>query len=174
VLNFAKLESGQIEYRLAPVALESVLRDTESMILPQIAAKNITYTNVGCDPSVVVQADADKLRQILLNLLTNAVKFTHEGGRITISCGQVPQLDDVAARRTFVRVTDTGIGIAQSKLETIFEPFVQVESRASERNDGVGLGLAISRGLARDMGGNLSAESIPDVGTTMTLVLPSV
>ena len=173
VLNFAKVESGQIEYKLAPVSLESVLRDTESMILPQLNAKNITYTSVGCESNVMVLADADKLRQIMLNLLTNAVKFTPDGGRVTITCGQVPQLDDVAARKTFVRVTDTGIGIEEAKLNSIFEPFVQIELRPGEKNDGVGLGLAISRALARDMGGNLTAESVRDVGTTMTLVLPS-
>ncbi len=173
VLNFAKVESGQIEYRLAPVALDSLLRDTESMILPQLAAKNIMYTNRGCEANVIVQADADKLRQIMLNLLTNAVKFTDNGGRITVSCGEIPALDDVSAGRTFVRVSDTGVGIEPAKLETIFEPFVQIDSRLEARNDGVGLGLAISRGLARDMGGNLSAESTPGAGTTMTLVLPS-
>ncbi|MEO7823146.1 MAG: GAF domain-containing sensor histidine kinase [Gemmatimonadaceae bacterium] len=173
VLNFAKVESGQIEYRLAPVALDSLLRDTESMIVPQMTAKNLIYSNLGCGANDKVQADADKLRQIMLNLLTNAVKFTDHGGRITVSCGEIPGLDDVSTRQTFVRVTDTGVGIEPEKLETIFEPFVQVDSRHETRNEGVGLGLAISRALARDMGGNLSAESTPGIGTTMTLVLPS-
>lgn len=171
VLNFAKIESGQIEYVLAPIALESLLRDTESMILPQLNAKKLEYSNVGGRDDIIVQADADKLRQILLNLLTNAVKFTDAGGRITVSCGDVAALDESSGRTAFVRVADSGIGIDATKLERIFEPFVQIDSHRA-RNDGVGLGLAISRSLARDMGGNLSAASTVGKGTTMTLILP--
>jgi len=172
VLNFAKVESGRIEYRIAPVALERLLRDTESMILPQMTARKLTYTNPGGAPDIEVQADADKVRQILLNLLTNAIKFTDAGGRISISCGEADVTADTAVARIFVRVTDSGIGIDPARLDTIFEPFVQLPSRSETTNDGVGLGLAISRGLARDMGGDLFAESIPGSGTTMTLVLP--
>ncbi len=171
VLNFAKVESGQLDYRLAPVALDSLLRDTEGMIVPQMAAKSLTYTHLRCGGDIKAQADAEKVRQILLNLLTNAVKFTDAGGEITVSCGEAGVPGDVA-KRVFLRVADNGIGMQPEKLDTIFEPFVQIDSRSAARNDGVGLGLSISRGLARDMGGDLSAESTPGAGTTMTLVLP--
>ena len=172
VLNFAKVEAGQIEYVLAPVAVEPLLRDTETMILPQMRAKNIEYSYAGAGGELSVNADADKVRQILLNLLTNAVKFTDAGGRITVSSGEVEALEESPARGIFVSVSDTGIGIEPSKLDKIFEPFVQIDSSHRMRNDGVGLGLAISRSLARAMRGNLSAASVPGAGTTMRLVLP--
>ncbi len=172
VLNFAKVESGQTEYRLAPVALDALLLDTETMIVPQMQAKGLMYTNLSCGGTLKVQADPQKLSQILLNLLTNALKFTAPGGLISVSCGKLEAADDEPAGRIFVRVADSGIGIEAAKLEQIFEPFVQIDSHSATKNDGVGLGLAISRALARDMGGNLSAESTPGAGTTMTLVLP--
>jgi signal transduction histidine kinase len=114
-----------------------------------------------------VHADPEKLRQILLNLLSNAVKFTDPGGRVTLACET-----DEAAGVVRVRVTDTGRGIAPDQLERIFEPFVQVDRhRTHESQQGVGLGLAISRDLARAMGGDLSAESTPGDGSTFTLTL---
>ncbi|MDQ3674427.1 MAG: ATP-binding protein, partial [Gemmatimonadota bacterium] len=173
VLNFAKVEAGQIEYTLSPVPLEALLRDTETMITPQMTAKSLRYKSLGRGDDIKVLADPEKMRQILLNLLTNAVKFTDVGGMITVTCGsEVEPPDDARAPRVFVRVTDSGIGIESGKLDSIFEPFVQIDSRLGARNDGVGLGLAISRSLARDMGGNLTAASTPGAGTTMTLVMP--
>ena len=115
---------------------------------------------------IVVRADADKLEQILLNLLSNAVKFTDAGGRIAVDCepcdGQVR-----------LRVADTGIGIPPDRLETIFEPFVQLDQRLTRTTEGTGLGLAISRDLARGMGGDLTAVSEPGVGSAFTFTLPS-
>ena len=172
VLNFARVEAGQIEYNLVPVDLDALLRDAESMVIPQMTAKGLTYSNPGCDPGLKAQADPEKVRQILLNLLTNALKFTDAGGRITLSSGEVEAADTGRARAIFVKIADTGIGIEPAKLESVFEPFVQIDSESARRNDGVGLGLAISRSLARDMRGDLTAESSIGVGTTMTLLLP--
>ena len=105
------------------------------------------------------------MQQIVLNLLTNAVKFTPAGGRI--------ELDGVAAdREVHIRVRDTGRGIVADQLSHVFEPFVQVDSQLTRTQEGVGLGLAISRDLARGMGGDLTAESTPDVGSEFTLTLP--
>jgi signal transduction histidine kinase len=118
---------------------------------------------------VKVVADPDRLQQILLNLLTNAVKFTPAGGRITISC-------TTDGENTEISVADTGRGIPADQLEKIFEPFVQVTGTAaalSGRQKGFGLGLAISRGLARRMNGDLTVESEVGVGSTFTLRLPS-
>jgi signal transduction histidine kinase len=106
------------------------------------------------------------VKQIVLNLLTNSIKFTQPGGEICVSCGPA------GPAGCFIRVEDTGLGIELSKLESIFEPFVQVEATRGRGNDGVGLGLAISRAFARNMGGSLVAESTLGVGTTMTLTLP--
>jgi signal transduction histidine kinase len=114
-----------------------------------------------------VRADAEKLRQVLVNLLSNAVKFTARGGHITIAC----TVDD--ARHVRLAVHDTGIGIAADQLARIFEPFVQVRADLTRTAEGVGLGLAISRDLARGMDGDLTAESTLGVGSTFTLTLPS-
>ena len=130
-------------------------------------AKRLTLEIGVCDGGVEVFADGEKLRQILLNLLTNALKFTPAGGRVSVSCE--PGEAEVA-----IRVRDTGRGIAPAHLEQVFEPFVQVDRHVTSANDqGVGLGLAISRELARGMGGTLSAESEPGVGSTFSLTLPA-
>lgn len=171
VLNFAKIESGQLEYRLAPVRLDALLSEAESMILPQLRSKELAYVNLGCDGTLMAVGDPDKLRQILLNLLNNAVKFTAPGGRISMRCEAVPGAAAAGRGRIVVRVSDTGVGIEPAKLHTIFEPFVQIDRRTTS-NEGVGLGLAISRALARDMAGDLLAESAPGAGTTMILILP--
>ena len=172
VLNFAKVESGRLEYDLAPVQLDALLRDAESMVLPLLRAKELAYTNLGCKEDLTAVGDADKLRQILLNLLSNAVKFTPPGGRISMGCEEVGGGSAAAdGARIVVRVVDSGIGIEPTKLGAIFEPFVQVDHRPATGNGGVGLGLAISRALARDMEGDLFAESTPGAGTTMNLVL---
>lgn len=120
---------------------------------------------VDCDQACWVAADAEKARQILLNLLSNAMKFTPRGGQVTIRC---------ASRSEFAEITvaDSGIGIPTEKLESIFEPFVQVDTRLTRTQDGVGLGLAISRDLARGMGGDLVVASRLGEGATFTLRLP--
>jgi signal transduction histidine kinase len=165
VLNYSRLEAGALYYDVQDVALDEVLATCEALIAPQLSARRLTMAFDGCDPALKVRADADKLKQIVLNLLSNAVKFTEPGGRITLAC--MPRQDTVA-----ITVGDTGRGIAANQLERIFEPFVQVDSRLVRTQEGVGLGLAISRDLARGMGGDLAAESTPGVGSTFTLLLP--
>jgi signal transduction histidine kinase len=122
---------------------------------------------VVCDGSIVARADEEKVTQVVVNLLSNAIKFTAIGGRVDIGCNT---LGDAV----HISVADTGVGIAADKLETIFEPFVQVRGGLAGRDTGVGLGLAISRDLARGMGGDLLAQSEPGAGSTFTLVLPRV
>ena len=112
-----------------------------------------------------VLADKGRLQQVLVNLLANAVKFTPQGGTITVSTA-------TGAEAVRVSVADTGIGIPADRLESIFEPFVQLGRNLSSRHEGTGLGLAISRDLARAMGGDLSAESAAGGGSTFTLTLP--
>jgi signal transduction histidine kinase len=112
-----------------------------------------------------VYADAEKLEQIILNLLTNAIKFTAAGGSITVQC----RADETHAH---VAITDTGCGIEANDLERIFDPFVQVDARLTRAQRGVGLGLAISRDLARGMGGDVVVESTPHMGSTFSLSIP--
>jgi hypothetical protein len=123
--------------------------------------------------------DEDRVRQIVLNLLANAVKFTGRGGEVTVTCDTVPETPPGAVRLhgrgpwAAVRVTDTGIGIAPEEQGRIFEPFHQVDGGHTRAHGGTGLGLAISRRLARLMGGDLAVESSPGVGSAFTLWLPA-
>ena len=165
VLSYTRVEAGAVRYDIAPVPLAEVVAVCESVTAPQRQARRLNYACEGCGPDVRVLADRDRTRQILLNLLTNAIKFTEEGGRITVTCTEE---GDVVR----IGVADTGMGIDADQLDRIFEPFVQVDARHTRRHEGVGLGLAISRDLARGMGGELSAVSVPGAGSTFTLTLP--
>jgi PAS domain S-box-containing protein len=167
VLNYVRIEGGRLEYALSDIVVDDLLASLEALVGPQLRAKGLAYTYVPCDPRLVASGDRDKVNQILLNLLTNAVKFTPPGGRLRVTC-------DAEDEAVIVRVADTGRGIASDHLTTIFEPFVQVDNRLTRTADGVGLGLAISRDLARGMGGELSVASEPGIGSMFTLTLPRV
>ena len=165
VLNYAKLETGNVTYDIGDVVVREALVAAESLVAPQARAKGLTLTTTECAPEIVVRADAEKLRQVLVNLLSNAVKFTDSGGRIEMSCS-------TGGDSVRIHVRDTGIGIPADKLHVIFDPFVQVRADLARRHEGTGLGLAISRDLARGMGGELSVESELRSGSTFTLELP--
>jgi signal transduction histidine kinase len=167
VLNYAKLESGSVRYAVADVAVHEALADAAALLIPQARAKRLTLDIGECPPDLAVRADPEKLRQVLVNLLGNAVKFTdHRGAEVAVTC-------DANARTVAIQVRDTSIGIPADKLGAIFEPFVQVRADLTGTAEGTGLGLAISRDLARGMGGDLTAESTPGVGSTFTLTLPA-
>ena len=172
VLNFSKVEAGQISYTIETVAVGPLVRDTEAMIKPQMIASGLRYHSDGGDDVLAVRADPEKLRQIVLNLLTNSLKFTESGGEITVEWGETGPTERSFEPMVYLRVRDTGAGIEHSKLQSIFEPFVQVDEGLRRTNDGVGLGLAISRLLAREMSGELVAESELGRGSTFTLTLP--
>lgn len=165
VLNYARLETGTVRYDLTAVGLSHVVEEAEALVRPQARAKGITLRMPDVAPDVTARADAEKLRQVLVNLLSNAVKFTDRGGEIEIA---VEERESVVS----LKVRDTGIGIAADKLESIFEPFVQVRADLTRTAEGTGLGLAISFDLARGMGGDLTVESTPGLGSTFTLTLP--
>jgi signal transduction histidine kinase len=167
ILNLARVEAGQVEYRLADASLAELVAGIGPMIEPQLAAKELAYA-VRIAPDCAVRADREKVQQILVNLLANAMKFTPARGRITVD---VATRDD-PPEAVCLRVRDTGIGIPQEKLGVIFYPFVQVDASRTRTTEGIGLGLAISRDLARGMGGELSVESELGVGSTFTLRLP--
>jgi PAS domain S-box-containing protein len=165
VLNFAKVDAGQTEYHITAVPVDEALHDTESMIAPQILAKGLHYSYKGVGKTVAVLADPEKMQQIVLNLLTNAVKFTDAGGSITLT-------SELSGKCVDIRVADTGPGISGEKLKKIFDPFVQAERRLNQPVSGVGLGLAISQDLARAMDGQVTVESAVGEGSTFTLTLP--
>jgi len=165
VLNYAKLEAGHIEFDTTSIAVHEFLDDIEALVTPQLQGKGLTYEYAQCEDSLRVNADAEKMRQIVLNLLSNAIKFTPTGGKISIEC----ETDENALR---IRVRDSGVGIPEDKIGAIFEPFIQLDRKLTSAHEGTGLGLAISRDLARAMGGDLRAESKLGQGSTFTLELP--
>jgi len=167
VLTFAKIDAGRIRLEPEDVRVSAALASMSDLIAPQMEQKEIDYHLEACDESLAVYADVEKLQQIVLNLLSNAVKFTPAGGRITIAAG--PR---VLGNEVEIRVRDTGIGIPREKIETIFEPFVQLDRGLTRRSEGTGLGLAISRDLARAMHGDLVVQSEEGKGAEFVLTLP--
>ncbi|MDQ6829349.1 MAG: ATP-binding protein [Gemmatimonadota bacterium] len=169
LLNLSRAEAGHVEYAIEDVSLASALADVESMVAPLVKAGSLRceLTESATQP-LTVRADREKLTQILINLLTNAIKFTPANGRITVEVGACPS----EPTSVCIHVRDTGIGIPVGKLESIFEPFVQLTTPPVGERDGVGLGLAISRSLARGMGGDLTAWSTPGNGAALTLTIP--
>jgi signal transduction histidine kinase len=165
ILDFAKLEAGPIELSMAEIPIEETLLGAEALVFPQFAKKKVTYTHRSGDPSLTVFADRDKVQQILVNLLANAMKFTPAGGSVELDW----RVEDDSL---LVRVRDTGPGIPPEKIEQIFEPFVQLHAPGSLPAGGTGLGLPISRDLARAMGGDISATSTFGVGSVFTVALP--
>ena len=167
VLTYARVETGQLRYDLAKVDTLELVTTTEALVAPQVLARGLRLDLSGCQQGMLVEVDRDKTQQILVNLVANAIKFTPPGGTITLACHR----DGESVRLT---VSDTGIGIPDDKLTTIFEPFVQVDTRLTRTHEGVGLGLAISRDLARAMGGDLTVESRLGEGSCFTLTLRRV
>jgi signal transduction histidine kinase len=165
VLNFAKIGSGRIDLRIAAVDVGHMVGSVLEMVAPQSTFKQLNVAPFAGAPGLAVLADADKMRQILLNLLANALKFTPAGGTISIAAQSTGELVSIS-------VADTGIGVAADQLERIFEPFVQSKKALKPSDQGVGLGLAISRQLARAMHGDLTVRSAPGQGSTFTLTLP--
>jgi signal transduction histidine kinase len=165
ILNFARVEAGRLEYARDPVPLKPLLGELETLVAPQLAARGLRYA-CDCDTALVALGDRDRVRQILLNLLSNAVKFTDAGGAVEVSAAE--DGDAVA-----IHVRDTGRGIAPERLEEIFDPFMQIDRhRTQAAQQGVGLGLSISRELARGMGAELTARSVLGEGSCFTLALP--
>jgi signal transduction histidine kinase len=165
LLNFARVGSGSVSYAVSDINACDALRHAGELIEPLIAQNGLVFDGITGDSIIVARADPEKVTQILVNLLSNAIKFTPAGGHISAECAAV---DDTVT----LSISDTGLGIAAEKLETIFEPFVQLKEGHADREGGIGLGLSISRDLARAMKGDLTAESTEGKGTRFTLSLP--
>ena len=165
VLDFAKLEAGHLQFEIANIPVQETLDGTRVLIEPQLRSKDIDFEYRTGDTAVTCRADRAKMQQVLANLLSNAWKFTPPGG--TVAVGWEATDDDVR-----VHVRDTGPGIPERNLETIFEPFVQLHAGFRRKVEGTGLGLSISRELARGMGGEVRASSAVGEGSTFTFILP--
>jgi signal transduction histidine kinase len=166
VLDLSRIEAGRVSYHLTTVVVDPFLSGLDALVEPQAAAKALTLEYVPCDPTLAVIGDQEKLRQVMLNLLSNAIRYTSAGGRITLSAEALEEAN------VAITVRDTGMGIPQDALDRIFEPFVQLDQSLTRTRDGMGLGLAISRDLARGMGGDLTVESQLGEGSTFTLRVP--
>ncbi|MGZ8378554.1 MAG: PAS domain-containing sensor histidine kinase [Gemmatirosa sp.] len=181
VLDLAKIEAGQMQTAREPALVRDVATAALQLVEPQARARRITLVN-GCvaHADAAFCGDVARVRQVLANLLSNAVRFTGQEGQVTLTCGtsDAPPADAVLARDaardwTFARVEDTGVGIPAEQLERIWDAFVQAEEGRTRRFGGSGLGLTISRHLARLMGGDITVRSQPGLGSSFVLWLPA-
>src|ERR1700704_1956917 len=179
ILDLAKVEAGRLQVSSEPASAEGTVTAALSLIQPQAASRGLDLLiQPAPKPAPIYRGDDERVRQILVNLLSNAVKFTPPAGTITVEIAQsrAPDPDTrLQPSRSYVsfRVTDTGAGIPEEKLVSIFDPFVQAESGHTRPREGTGLGLTISRRLARLMGGDLTVKSKVGAGSTFTLWLPA-
>lgn len=165
ILTFAGLRRGEAALRITDFSVAEGIERAVSLVAERAGAQGTTLEREPVDPALTIRADPGRLQQILLNLLTNAIKFTPPRGTITVSAER-------AGDTVLIRVRDTGPGIAEEMQGRIFEPFVQGQREPDTTpQQGVGLGLAISRDLAREMGGDLTVESRAGHGSQFTLAL---
>lgn len=170
VLDVSVIETGEVTLSMESVCLAPLVDQARSLLLLRAEAKHIDLSAVRCDPSVRIRADERRALQILVNLLTNAVKFTPEGGKIGVDVARQPGSPPFIA----FTVWDTGFGIASENHERVFEKFQQcVNDTYSGKPEGTGLGLHISRRLARLMGGDIELESALGEGARFTVLLPA-
>jgi len=165
ILNFTRLEATELKYDIIDVPIRALIADFDAIVSSLTRAKSLEYQCDSPSGNVYARTDPDKLRQIMINLISNAVKFTPEGGRVSVSC-------TLNGESVSIHVEDTGPGIPHDKHEAVFEPFVQLDRGLTRSNDGTGLGLAISRGLARGMGGEIQLKSEVGVGSVFTVTVP--
>jgi signal transduction histidine kinase len=177
VLDLAKVEAGRMDVKHEKAQAASVMSSAVGLVEPQASAAGIIFDHMDLNTDAYL-GDEDRVRQILLNLLANAVKFTEPGGRVTVTCGTTHDPDPEAVLAAegswlYIRVADNGMGIAPQMQESVFEPFMQSDVGLTRKRDGTGLGLTISRELARRMGGDLTLRSTEGEGSCFTLWLRS-
>jgi PAS domain S-box-containing protein len=170
LLNFSKIETGSITLVESPFRLDLALQNVVDIIGVQARKKNVRLTVSNACASAFI-GDAGKLRQIIMNLCSNAVKFTDPSGNVRIDAHEEPSLKE-GWKNIIIKVRDTGIGISPQDQKAIFQKFVQLDSGADRRHGGTGLGLAIAKMLTERMGGELSVESSPGKGSTFTICVP--
>jgi signal transduction histidine kinase len=166
LLGFARLEAGHEELHMQEVDVRDIVREMAAVVEPLALAADLRFELDEPTHPVTIRTDPDKVRQVLVNLGGNAVKYTEEGEVRVVLLGE-------AAKQAIIRVSDSGIGIARDHLDQIFEPFWQVDSSQRSHDNGTGLGLSVVRGLVQLLGGDVSVESIPGKGSTFTVRIPS-
>lgn len=178
ILDLAKVESGRMILDSKTLAAQQTISGAVTLVEPQASSAGVDIETECPDASSLYVGDEDRVRQILVILLSNALKFTDRGGKVTVSCGTTRTSDaeaelDGDGPWTFIRVADTGIGISAAEVETVFQPFVQTDSGNTQSQRGAGLGLAIGLDLAHRMGGDLTLRSTLGEGSCFTLWLPA-
>ena len=167
LITFSRIEVGHVDYHIDAVPVRDALGEAEVIVAPLMRERRLRFDVATLPPDWTVRADAEKTRQVLVNLLANALKFTPAGGAVRVTA-------DADERWVTLRVTDTGPGIPEDKLQAIFQPYVQLELTAVGHFGGSGLGLAICREFAAGMGGELLVTSTPGAGSTFSLKLARV
>jgi signal transduction histidine kinase len=181
VLDLGKLEAGQLKVVREECRVADAVESAVALVLPQAATRGIRLINES-DPKGLLHfvGDQRRVEQILINVLSNAVKFTEPGGVVRIECAKAckPEADlrefDAGIPWVALKIHDTGIGMSPESASKVFDPFVQVERPLTRTKGGTGLGLTISRRLARLMGGDLTVESQPGKGSTFIVWLPAI
>jgi len=168
VLDLSRVEAGKLVLRLEPLDVAEQVEACCHLIEGRAAGSGVQleFARPPDDDGGVILGDRVRFRQIVLNLLTNAVKFTNRGGRVRV------EIDASAPQGVLIRIADTGVGMSASDLDRVFQPFEQVDVGSSRPSEGAGLGLALSRGLVREHQGTLHIASAPSLGTTVTLTFP--
>jgi len=166
VLSFAKIDAGRNRLTVERVPVAEAFDNIDPLVLPQLQKKGLRLDRGSVDDGLSVRADPARLRQILLNVVVNAIKFTPAEGQITLRATRV-------GKDVVLSVADTGIGVSPDKVPHIFDPFFQVDTRMTREYSGVGLGLTIARDLARAMDGDVGFESEVGKGSVVSVTLPS-
>jgi signal transduction histidine kinase/ActR/RegA family two-component response regulator len=167
IIDIARIESGDLSLSLEPVLVGAVIQETSALMAPIAAERSIRIIQQCAHPALAVQADRQRLSQVLVNLISNAVKYNHRGGTITISCAEE------GAGQASIMVRDTGPGIALENIERIFVPFERLGAEQTAV-EGTGIGLPLARALTEAMRGELTATSVLGQGSAFTLRLPRV
>jgi signal transduction histidine kinase len=166
ILTYSRAEAGKEEVQYEITSVNTLLDEAAALIEPLAADKRVGFSVIRLDAPLDIRTDPRKARQVLVNLLSNAVKFTDADGTVTLRAQRVADTLELT-------ITDTGIGIEAGHLDRIFDPFWQVEQKATRRAGGTGLGLSVSRRLARLLGGDVLVTSEPGHGSAFTVVLPA-
>lgn len=172
ILDFSKIEAGKLTLEKKPFLLHQCIEEALDVVLHRSIQKDLELTHyIASSAPLWVEGDSTRLRQVIINLLSNAIKFTHEGEvSLHVSGGKI---SDSQTQDIYFSVTDTGIGISQSKIESIFDIFTQADSSTSRKFGGTGLGLAICKRLSQLMGGDISVDSIEGQGSTFSFSIES-
>ena len=169
ILDFSKIEAGKVEIRKDPFRLDELILSCVALFREQASKKQLNLSADPCEFPEKVSGDRVRIRQILCNLINNAIKFT-SSGEVRVNC-EVAE-EDLSQACFRISISDTGIGISKNHIERLFNPFEQADGSTSRNFGGTGLGLSISRELARQMGGEIECQSEIGRGSVFSILLP--